>query len=440
MDTKEMASRMETLGKDWEDFKDANNKRLDALEKDRGTAEFEEKLEKIEKSIAAAVSEKEQHERAEQALQEKIDGLERKLDLMGSDDSKVERKELRDYRQTFDKYLRSFVDFGGKQGNPELLNELRQMEKQIPEMQYKDFSTTTSAAGGAAVPTLLGREIHDQVRLISPVRDLVRTVMVGSPDYSELVNVHGEASTWVGEGTSRSKTASSAFRKRSPTKGTLYAYPQASEESLQDMFFDVGAFIRDVTAQEFAYQEETAILTGSGTNKPTGILNGTPVTTDDDASPQRSAEVIEYVHVGKNSPVSAFDPDQLITLQHTLRTQYRMRAVWTMASPTMGAIRRVADTTGQYLWQPSLQAGVPDMLLGNAVRLLENAAAVALGAYPILFGDFKRGYLFIIVGGVRLTVDDNITAPGFVNWYIRERVGGILLDNNAIKAGKYDDN
>lgn len=438
MDTKEVRVLFDGLATDWKSFKEENDKRLSALEDNKGVAELEEKLAKIDESINKAIKTRDEFEASEKVMAEKVERLERRIATLDAGNVKLEREDLREYREKWNQWIRSSVEFGGKQGDPALFNELRKLEKSIPE--FKAFSTATDAAGGVAVPEIIGSEIHDQVRLISPFRDMVRFRVVGSSDYKENINVHGENSAWVGEGSSRSGTNTPTFRQRAPTKGTLYAYPSASEESLQDMAFDVSALIREVTADEFAIQEEAAFLTGNGTNKPTGILNGTPVTTDDDASPQRSAEVIEYLPIGKNSPVSAIDPDGLMDMVYGLRKPYRAGASWCMNSTTTGQVRKIKDSQLAYIWQPGLQAGEPDRLMGYPHRTLEQMSDPSLGVYPVLFGNYRAGYLFIVIAALRITVDDNITAPGFVKWYLRERVGGILFDNNAIKAGKYDDN
>jgi HK97 family phage major capsid protein len=98
-------------------------------------------------------------------------------------------------------------------------------------------------------------------------------------------------------------------------------------------------------------------------------------------------------------------------------------------------VRKLKDTTNNYLWQPGLAAGQPSTLLGYTVNTMEDLANVALNAIPVLFGNFRRGYVLVDLVGFRITVDE-VTTPGYVKWYLRRRVGGIVLDNYAIKAGK----
>jgi len=438
--TDETKTLIQKLGTSFEEFKNANDSRLKLIEKDAGHAELDEKVEKIDAAVSGFVEAKEKIDTAMKAQAERIDELEAELE-QGGPQGKGPSKLEQEYAQKWTKWMRSCRE-GDRNGDLEMEADLRTAEKAI--LAEKAIDTTANASGGFAVPESIGRDIADQVRLMSPMRDLCKVVQVGTSDYKELVNIHGEGSAWVGETGTRNETATPSFRERAPTMGTLYTYPRATEESMDDVFFDVASLLVDSSAMEFAIAESAAFLSGSGTNRPTGILNTAPLTTDDDASPPRSAEAIEYIPLDQSSPLSAITPDALIDLVYLLRSPYRQGSTWAMNSTLVSAIRKLKDTTNQYLWQPGLQAGEPSQLIGYPVRVLEamdNAVAAARSPlvynFPVLFGNFKRAYLIVDRVGTRITVDANITTPGYVKWYIRRRVGGIILDNNALKAGRY---
>jgi HK97 family phage major capsid protein len=432
----EIKEVLEGLGAQWKEYRETNDARLDALEDGKGVAEFEEKLEKLGGAMDTLTEQRDEALTKANIIQERLEEVEATIDGFGTIKSSKVRKEVKEYEETFDSWMRSFAQFGGKQADPEVSSRLHSLQKQL--IESKDIDTTAGASGGFAVPEIISTQIHDQLRLLSPMRDLCRVVSVGTSDYKELVNIHGEASAWVGETGTRSTSTTPSFRERAPTMGTLYAYPRSTEEALDDVFFNVQQLLVDVTSTEFAIAESTAFLAGDGTNKPTGIFDTAPATTDDDASPPRSAEAIEYVPLDTASPTTAVEADQLLTLLYLLRSGYRQNATWAMNSNFTATVRKLKDGQNQYLWAPGLQAGQPDMLLGYPVRTLEAMdSGTAVGEHPILFGDFSRGYLIVDRVGLRITVDNNITVPGYVQWYIRKRVGGILLDNNAIKAGKW---
>ena len=415
------------LEKSWREFQKANDEKLTKLAKGESVDEINAKLEKIEKDLdvfSKARDEFDLGQKGVEELKERIDILEagqKKPGKTAADHVKDQHKEL------FLRWMRS-----GGQDDDAMRQAKELVRKGALSPQYaKDVTIGTTTEGGFALPEEIAREIEILERRMSPVRDTVKVRQVGTNDYKELVTIGGTTSGWVGETGTRSATATSAFRERAPTMGELYAYPQSSEWALDDLFFNVEAWIAEEVAQEFAVQEGQAVIDGNGTSRPTGILNTAPVATADGASPLRSAEAIEYVD-SPNSP-SALDADTFITMVYTANTIYRANAVWAMNSATTGAARRLKDSQNQYLWAPGLEAGQPDRFLGYPVRTWEQLPDVAVGNFPILFGDFNRAYLLVDRVGLRIT-RDNVTNIGFVKFYVRRREGGIILNNDAIKA------
>lgn len=99
---------------------------------------------------------------------------------------------------------------------------------------------------------------------------------------------------WIGEGGSRTETTTSDLVEVAPTFGTIYARPKASEEAVADIFFDVGEWLVSEVADSFSAAEATAIWSGNGSNRPSGLKNITPVSTADNASPERAATALQY--------------------------------------------------------------------------------------------------------------------------------------------------
>jgi HK97 family phage major capsid protein len=300
------------------------------------------------------------------------------------------------------------------------------------EAEHKDVTIGTGAAGGFAVPEEIGREVGRLELLYSPVRSLVRVVRAGTSDYKELVDITGTTSGWVGETTTRTATLTPSLRERTPTHGEIYAYPQASNWSLDDMFFNVQEWLVQSVAREFAVQEGTAVISGNGSNKPTGMTNTAPAVTTDFASPPRSAEAYEAIESDLTPGGQGIVADNLIDLVYRVNSAYRSRGVFVMNSATAAAVRKLKDDNDMYLWAPGLAAGQPDRLLGYPVSVWEQMADIGAGAFPVAFGDFARGYLLVDRSEIRVTVD-NVTTPGYTKFYVRRREGGIVLDNHAIK-------
>ena len=363
-------------------------------------------------------------------LQKRLEKTEIKLDTpefgKGRDKATVE------HEKAFEDWVRS-VKMGDKTGNLEKLQTLKDREKAV--------SIGTAAAGGHAVPEVISRQIDKKLLDISPILPLVKVVNVGTSDYKELVDTRGHAGGWVGETDTRSETATSNLEQVAPTMGIVYAYPRATEESLQDIFFDVQSWLIESSVEEFDKLIGAAIISGNGTNKPTGFLNTTPSAVDDDgASPERPFGTLQYVPSGAAGafPSTTASPitnpnDALLDCVYKLKAGYRRNARWAMSKSTLYVVRKFKDLDQNYIWQPSVQAGQPSMLNGYPVTEMEDMPAIAANSNSIAFGDFRAAYTYVNRAGTSLTIDDNITTPGYVKFYIRRRVGGILRNDDALK-------
>jgi HK97 family phage major capsid protein len=315
------------------------------------------------------------------------------------------------------------------------------------ELERKAVVIGTDSAGGFAVPELIYNEIERKVATLNPFRGLVKVVQAGSSDFVHLVDKRGDTSAWVGEGGSRSETATPVLAARKPTFGTVYAYPKASEEAMQDIFFDVQSWLVDSVSETMAAAEATAIITGDGSNKPTGFLNTAPSATADDVSPARADGALQYLATGaaagfpaysNTSPV-AYPADLIVDLVHSVKSQYLADpagVAFVMNRATAAVVRKFKDADGNYLWSNALAAGMPATLAGYPVVLTDVMPGVGANAFPIAFGNWRRAYLLADRSAMTVTVDQGITTPGQFKFYVRKRVGGIVLNNEAVKLIK----
>ena len=424
----EILREIEKQGEAFEAYKEANEKRLDALKdgKSGDVKYYDEKMTRIDADLTTFGETKKKFERELEFQRERIEELE----ATKSNPGKTAVDKIRD------EYSETFVDWFRAKGQDSVI-ESKLADLSRKAMQFKDVTIGSTAGGGFAVPEQIAREIERLEELFSPVRRLVKVVNTSTSDYKELVNIRGTASGWAGESTDRSTpTATSELREVTPTNGELYAYPQVSEWALDDVMFNVENWLADEVAQQFAISEGTAVISGDGTNKPTGMLNTTPVTTADTASPLRAAAAYQYLACDTDAAGSPAVPgilgDCLIDLVYALNSAYRMGATWVMNSTTTGSVRKLKTTDGAYHWQPGLAMGQPDRLLGYPVETWEQMPDVAKNAFPIAFGNFRRGYLLTSRTGLRV-LRDQFSNPGYVRFYIRRREGGIVLNNDAIK-------
>lgn len=292
--------------------------------------------------------------------------------------------------------------------------------------------TSTAGSGGYALPEVIAREIAKQVQDISPIRQIARVVQVGTPDYKELVNLNGFGTEWVGETDTRTQTGTPDLGECAPTFGEIAAKPEATRHSLEDLFFDVESWLMSSGAEQFAIAEGVAFVSGNGTNKPTGILAGTPAATADGA---RAFGTLQYIPTGAAAALSSNPFDEMHDLAYGLKAGYRGNARFVMNSNTMASFAKIKSSDGVYLLQRAQAEGVPDRINGYAVTIAEDMPDVAADAFPVAFGDFQRGYLIADRVGMGL-VRDEVTKPGYIRYIMYKRVGGKLKDTNAIKLLK----
>ena len=327
------------------------------------------------------------------------------------------------HAQAWVKYMRSgFKDSA-------LESEVKGFEKQI---KANEVLSGTALQGGNAVPKIVSEAIEKLVLKLSDILPEVNNVAAGSPDYNELVTIAGANGGWSSETGSRTQSRAANLRKVTITHGELYAFPRASNWSLQDLFFDVLGWLTMDAADTFAVSISTAIHAGTGSSQPTGMTTGAPTNADDYASPMRAAAVFEYIATASSPITTEPNIDDLIDLQMAVRRPYQPNAKWAMNSVTMGKLRQKKDTAGQYLWQPSVQSGMADLLLGKPVIVWEDMANYAGNAIPIAYGDFRRAYTYARIGAMSM-IRDEVTVPGFTNFLLAQRAGGIPRNNDAVK-------
>ncbi len=285
----------------------------------------------------------------------------------------------------------------------------------------------TASEGGYLAPVEWDRSITNKLVIVSPMRSVCSVQSISTSGFSKLFNQRGTASGWVGETDARPATATAAFGSLNYATGELYANPAATQQFLDDAAVDIESWLAGEVETEFAYQEGVAFVSGNGTNKPNGIL--TYVTGGANAAAHPFG-AIAAVNSGHASQVTA---DGIMSLIYALPSALTGGASFIMNRNTQKAVRLLKDGQGNYLWQPSYVAGQPATIAGYGVTEVAAMPDVAASAKPIMFGDFKRGYLIVDRMGVRVLRDPFTNKP-YVNFYTTKRVGGGLLNPEALKA------
>ena len=396
----EIKGAVEALAKSVEDFRST-----DRDYKSRADAERAEALSKANAAIEAA-------EAAKQAAEAAATKAGRMAVGAGGDVDPAKAE----HKKAFNAFVRKGVETG------------------LKDLERKAISVGSNADGGFALPEEIASDIQARLVEISPMRQLVTVVQVSTADYKRLIDIRGTASGWVGETAARPETNTPQLAERAALMGEVYANPMVTQQSLDDLFFNVEAWVASSVATEFARAEGNAFVVGNGTNRPRGILNYPTAATADGS---RADATLQHINTGVSADFAASNKaDVLINLVYALKAGHRAGASFLTNKAILGELRGFKDTTGQYLWQPGLAAGQPSTLLGFPVFESEDVPAKAANSLSIAFGNFRAGYCIVDRVGVT-TLRDPYTNKPYVGFYTTKRVGGMILDSEAVKVVRF---
>ena len=301
-------------------------------------------------------------------------------------------------------------------------------------LEQKAVGSSSDAIGGYAVPREIDEKIDRTLVSISPIRSIANVVKVGSAGYRKLITTGGMPSGWVAYEAARPATNTPTFSEIVPAAGELYANPAASQQMLDDAMFDVEAWLAQEIATEFARAEGMAFVKGTGTSQPLGFLSSPSSGVADGTRPQGT---LQFIGTGVSAGFPAANPqDKILDLVQSLRPPYRQGAVFVMNSATAAAVRKFKTADGAYVWQPGLASGQPATLLGYPVVEAEDMPDVAANNLSIAFGNFKAGYV-IAERNATTILRDPFTNKPYVHFYATKRVGGQVVNSEAIKLLKF---
>lgn len=327
----------------------------------------------------------------------------------------IETKDLHDAREAMGAYI--------KHGDATKLVEMKAM------------SVGSDPNGGYIVLPALSTSMNSKIFDQSPMKRLSRLETITTGDSWEEIDDHDEPDAeWVAEQQARNETGTPDLGKLSVTLHEIHASPKVTQKLLDTSYVDVGAWLETKNADKFGRTEGVSFISGNGVGKPFGLLSGTPVVTGDAT---RARGVLQYFPSGAASTLHGTNPaDAFRNVLWGLRTPYRSGANWLMNSNTANAIDKIKNTTtGEYLWRDSMGAGLQPTLLGYPVEFDENMPDIGTNAFPVAFGNFKKGYVVVELDGIRV-LRDPFTAKPHVVFYTYKRVGGGIAESEAIKLLK----
>ena len=317
-----------------------------------------------------------------------------KADADGTEDKAGRASD--DYRKNFWNAMRS------KAPMPEVTNALQ---------------IGTDSEGGYLVPDEYERTLVEALEEENIFRRMAKVIKTSSGDRKIPVVASKGTASWIDEEGAFPESDDS-FGQVSIGAYKLGTLIKVSEELLNDSVFDLQSYISREFARRIGAKEEEAFFTGDGKGKPLGMLAATG-----------GAET--GVTAASATAVTA---DELMDLYYSLKSPYRKKSMWVLNDSTIKAIRKLKDNNGQYLWQPSLTAGTPDMILGRPIKTSAYMPAMAAGAKTIAFGDFSYYWIADRQGRSFKRLNELFAATGQVGFLASQRVDGKMILAEAVKV------
>lgn len=290
-------------------------------------------------------------------------------------------------------------------------------------IESKALTVDSDPEAGYLVTPAMSERIVRTIFETSPVRALAAVETISSDSLELLVDKDEPAAGWVAETEARAETDAPDMAKIAIPVHEVYAEPRATQKLIDDSTIEIEAWLAAKVAEKFARMEATAFVNGTGVGRPRGFLTYGAGTAWGE---------IEQVNSGSAGAVAA---DGLIDLQHSLKEAYDANAAWLVNRLVLRDIRKLKDTNNQYLWEPGLKIDGEETLLGRPVHAATDMPVAAASSLSVAYGDFRSGYQIVDRIGIRV-LRDPFTAKPYVKFYTTKRVGGDVINFEAIKLQK----
>lgn len=426
---------LDALNKAFEDFKKLNDERLKQIEA-RGQADptLQEQVDKANAEIDKLRKELAQ---AQAAAQTRMDQLEADNSRppgggpVSQDEAEhargfqalvtgqaVEQADLEQYRA----YRRAFSSY------------LRRGERALAGDILATLSVGSDPSGGYWVTPDVGGRMVELIYESSPMRQVANVITIGTDALEGPYDLEELDTGWVGETDARPETGTPKVGGWRIPVHEQYAQPKVTQKALDDANYPVESWLQGKVAAKLARTENTAFVAGNGEKKPRGFLT---YNTSANAPSADTYQVLQYVASGKNGGFADTSPgDALITLVYKLKAAFRQGALFMMNRATLAEARKLKDGQGNYLWQPDFTKMQGGQLIGFPVSEAEDMPDLATNSLSIAFGNFNEAYQIVDRIGIRV-LRDPLTEKGFVKFYTTKRVGGGMVNFDALKLMKF---
>lgn len=291
--------------------------------------------------------------------------------------------------------------------------------------------TAGDAPGSYLLPSVVQERIERALDASETFRQIARHMTISSGSVEVIIDRDLPSVGWTSEVVERTETDPGQLARIKIDLHELYAKPKITQKILDDAAINVEDWIVDKVSQKMKQIEEQAFIVGDGDGKPRGFL------TYETGETSRFGR-LQHIKTGEDGGFGEQGTDALFNLVDSLKTEYLSQAVWMMSRSALSAIRQLKDpATGQYLWQPSLSDHAPSTLMGYPVYVSDAMPTLKKGtaSASVAFGHFGEGYQIVERPQISMLRDPYSSKP-FVEFYVSKRVGGDVINFDAIKVLK----
>lgn len=431
LNAEQVKELFEKQGKAWTEFKTTNDALVKAKADGKAVADLEAKVAKIGEDLDKLADLKSEVDAAIAAMQ-------RPTGAEGDAKSKLEAEckafnlNLAAHRQGKGAPIGNMFDVDGytqykgaflkmvRTGNLESLNA----------DERKAMIAGSDPDGGFLLPTpTMGRMVTKLFEQ-SIMRQIADVQSISGPALEGIIDNNEADAGWVSEVGARTETNTPQIGKYRIEAFEMYAAPKASQQLLDDAVVDIEGWLAGKVADKFGRVEGAAFWTGTGVGQARGITTY-PLAVTGDAT--RAWGTFEKVKTGANGDFHTTQFDPVHTLMGAFKEHFLNNAQFVMRRAVRTKARLLKEsTTNRYLWEPGMQVGAPEKLMGYPVRVDEYMPALATGSASLAFGDFKQAYTIVDRIGVRV-LRDPFTSKPYVIFYSTKRTGGGAVNFEAVK-------
>jgi len=316
-------------------------------------------------------------------------------------------------KEEYDAYKKNFEIFLRQKGDSRSLS---------PE-QYKSLTVGIDPDGGYTVTPAMSNRIVTKIYETDPIRQLAAHETITTQAIEWMVDWDQAGWGWEAETETGAETTTPTWNKKRIPVHVIYAKPRASQTLLEDSGINIQNWLSDKVAKRFGRGSAAAFVTGNGVGKPRGFLTYSSGTT---------YGTVEQVNMGAASTIVA---NGFIDVKYSLTEEYLNRGTWLMARSSVAATMLLMNGAGDYIWKPGFKSDDAATILSLPVRMSTTMPTIASDSLSVALADWSEAYMVVDRLGISIQRDP-YTAKPMVEFYTRARVGGDVINYDAIKIGK----